>query len=119
MVWRENCYSEHIGRRVSSGETERIPLGMNGFDSPTMLWLLIAAQCVGFGSAWLARLSEGSCCQAISQCLFVGILPIMGVVTALAFAVSPGWWLACSATLAAMVLTVTCDFRRGREAATW
>ena len=33
---------------------------MNGFDSPTVLWLLLAAQLLGVSSAWLARLSEGS-----------------------------------------------------------
>jgi hypothetical protein len=92
---------------------------MNGFDSPTILWFLVAAQGFGVATAWLARLSEGSCCQTFAQCLFFGILPIMGVVTALAFAVGPGCWLACSATLAVMVLTVTCDFRGSREAATW
>jgi hypothetical protein len=92
---------------------------MNGFDYPTCLWLLIAAQCVGVSSAWAARLSEGSPHQAIGQCAFFAILPLMGVATMVAFAIGPGCWLACSATLAFMVLTVTCDFRGSREAATW
>jgi hypothetical protein len=92
---------------------------MNGFDSPTVLWLLIAAQLVGFVSAGLARLSEGSAGQTISQWMFFGILPLVGVATIVAIAVGPGCWLACSATLAVMVLTVTCDFRGSREAATW
>jgi hypothetical protein len=92
---------------------------MNGFDSPTLLWLLVVAQLLGVLSASLARLSEGSSCQAASQYAFFGILPLVGVATAVALAVGPGCWLACSTTLAFMVLTVTCDFRGSREAATW
>jgi hypothetical protein len=92
---------------------------MNGFDSPAALWLLIAMQFLGVLSAFAARLSEGSPRQAISQGMFLGVLPLMGVATLVALAVGPGCWLACSATLAFMVLTVTCDFRRRRESATW
>jgi hypothetical protein len=92
---------------------------MNGFDSSTVLWLLIAAQLLGISSAWLARLSEGSCYQAVSQCLFFGVLPLMGAATVAAMTVGPGCWMTCSVTLAIMVLTVTCDFRGSREAATW
>jgi hypothetical protein len=92
---------------------------MNGFDSTTVLWIFVAAQLLGVSSAWLARLSEGSTCQTVGQCMFFGILPLMGIVTMAAWAVGPGCWLACSTTLAIMVLTVTCDFRGSREAATW
>jgi hypothetical protein len=92
---------------------------MNGLDSPQVLWLLMASQLLGLFSAGIARLSEGSCCQAASQYIFFGVLPLMGVATALALAIGPGWWLACAATLALMVLTVTCDFRGRREAAIW
>ena len=92
---------------------------MNGFDSPTTLWLLIGAQFLGISSAWLARLSEGSPRQAVSQRMFFGVLPLVGVATMVALAVGPGCWLACSTTLAFMVLTVTCDFQGSREAATW
>jgi hypothetical protein len=92
---------------------------MNGFDSPAVLWLLVAAQLFGFASAWAARLSEGSRSQALGQWLFFGTLPLMGAVTMASLAVGPGCWLACSTTLAVMVLTVTCDFRGSREAATW
>jgi hypothetical protein len=92
---------------------------MNGFDSPTALWLLIGAQFLGVASAWLARLCEGSPRQAASQRMFFGVLPLMGAATMVAFAVGPGYWLACSTTLAFMVLTVTCDFRSSKEAATW
>jgi len=92
---------------------------MNGFDSPAALWLLVAAQILGVLSAFAARFSEGSPRQAISQAMFLGVLPLMGVATLLALAVGPGCWLGCAATLAVMILTVTCDFRRGRESATW
>jgi hypothetical protein len=92
---------------------------MNGFDSPLVLWVLIAAQMLGILSAWLARLCEGSCCQAASQYLFFCILPLMGVATAIALAVGSCCWVACAATLALMVLTVTCDLRGRRESATW
>ena len=92
---------------------------MNGFDSPAVLWLLVAAQLIGVSSAWLARLSEGSAHQTMSHCMFFGVLPLMGAATMVAFAVGPGCWLACSTSLAFMVLTVTCDFRSGRESATW
>ena len=92
---------------------------MNGFDSPAALWLFVAVQFFGILSACAARLSEGSPRQAISQGMFLGMLPLMGVVTLVAFAVGPGCWLACSTTLAVMVLVVTCDFRNSRESAMW
>ena len=54
---------------------------MNGFDSTTALWLLVAAQCFGVFSAAAARLSEGSPCQAISQWVFLVALPLVGAAT--------------------------------------
>ena len=92
---------------------------MNGFESPALLWLFVVAQILGISSACVARLSEGSPCQVASQCVFFGALPLMGVATMAALAIGPGYWLACSATVAFMVLTVTCDLRGGRQAATW
>lgn len=92
---------------------------LNGFDSPTGFGLLLAAQLLGVFSACLARLTEGSSCQAIGQCLFVGALSLVGAATMVALAIGPGCWIACSATLSLMILTVTCDFRGSREAATW
>ncbi len=92
---------------------------MNGFDSHGLLWLFIAAQILGVASAWLARLSEGSACQRFSQFAFFVALPLMGMATIVVSGVGPGWWLTGSATLAFTVLTVTCDFRASREAATW
>ncbi len=92
---------------------------MNGFDSYTVLWLFIGAQVIGVSSAWLARISEGSPRQHVSQWLFFGILSLMGVITMLALALGPGCWIASSTTFAVMVLTVTCDFRHGHESNTW
>lgn len=92
---------------------------MNGLDFPTIAWLLISVQLFGFLSAWTARLSEGSKLQALGHYLFFIALPLMGGATVAAFTVGPGCWLLCCTTLAAMILTVTCDFRKGREAATW
>jgi hypothetical protein len=92
---------------------------MNGSDSPGILWMLISLQLFGLASACITRLSEGSCYQALSQYLFFVALPLVGVATATALAVGPACWSACTATLALMLLTVTCDFRSGRQAATW
>ncbi len=92
---------------------------MNGFEISAPLWLFIAAQILGVFTAWLARLSEGSACQAMGQLAFFAMLSLMGMATIVAMGVGPGLWLACSATLAFMVLTVTCDFRASRDAATW
>ncbi len=92
---------------------------MNGINPSTVLWLFVAAQLLGVSSAWLARLSEGRRHQVLCQWMFFGVLPLVGVANMVALAVGPGYWLACSATLAFMVLTVTCDFRGSRAAATW
>lgn len=92
---------------------------MKGIDPSTVLWAFVAAQFLGVSSAWIARLSEGKRHQVISQWTFFGVLPIVGIATVVALAVGPGYWVACSTTLAFMVLTVTCDFRASRGAATW
>jgi hypothetical protein len=92
---------------------------LNGFDSTTALWILVAAQAVGVASALFARLSEGSPHQSVCQRLFYAVLPLMGAATMVSMAVGPGCWVACATTVSVMVLTVTCDFRSSREAATW
>ncbi len=92
---------------------------MNGFDSPALVWFLLASQPLGILIALAARLSEGSPGQAISQRMFFGALCLMGAATIMALAVGPGCWVACSTSLVVMVLTVICDFRVGREASTW
>lgn len=92
---------------------------MNGFDSPNVLWVFIAVQLFGLASAWTARLSEGSTCQSVSQCIFFVALPAIAAITAFALDLGPGFWLISATTMTVMILTVTCDFRASREAATW
>ena len=41
----------------------------------------------------------------------------MGVAMVIALAIGPEIWIACSTSLAVMVVTVTYDFKVGREAA--
>jgi hypothetical protein len=91
---------------------------MNGIDSSTAIWLLVAIQLLGISSAWTTRLSEGSSFQAATQRVFFTLLLLMGAATIVALAVGPGIWLACSASLAVMVLMVTCDFGTAREGET-
>jgi hypothetical protein len=92
---------------------------MNGINPSTLLWLFVAAQLLGVSTACLARFSEGKPHQVVCQWLFFGILPLVGLATMVALTIGPGYWLACATTLALMVLTVTCDFRGSRGAATW
>jgi hypothetical protein len=96
------------------GQPERILRLMNGFESTNVLWFFALAQVFGLLSACFARLSEGSPCQTLCQCVFFVALPMTGIAAALALAVGTGWWLACSVTLAVMILTVTCDFSNDR-----
>jgi hypothetical protein len=92
---------------------------MEGFDTPASLWLLIAAQCFGVLSAGVARLSEGSACQAAGQCVFLLALPLMGAATAVALLVGPGIWVACAGSLAVMILMATCDLRVRGDVPVW
>lgn len=116
---RKSLFLNYLPRVIIAVDRKESAAMLNGFDSPTGLSLLIAAQFLGVFSAFLARLSEGSCCQFLGQFLFFGALPLVGAATMVALAIGPGCWVACAATLAAMILTVTCDFRGSRKAATW
>jgi hypothetical protein len=89
---------------------------MNGIESSTALWLLVAVQLLGITSAWMARLSEGSAFQTVTQRVFFTTLLLVGAATVVALAVGPGAWVACSATLAVMVVMAICDFGTSREA---
>ena len=91
---------------------------MIGPEVSSAFWFLAAVQLVGLASAWLARLSEGSCHQTDCQCLFLGCLGMVGVATVTALWMGPGWWLGSGATLSVMVVTATCDFRRPAQRAT-
>jgi hypothetical protein len=83
---------------------------MNGIHL-TVPWLLVGVQAFGLFSACVARLSEGFACQRITQMVFFAALPLMGVATCAALPAGPGIWLSCTASLALMILTATCELR--------
>ncbi|MCE5269016.1 MAG: hypothetical protein LLG00_14160 [Planctomycetaceae bacterium] len=91
---------------------------MNGIDFSAMFWLLVALQAFGVLSACAARLSEGSACQALLRCIFLGALPLEGAATCVALAIGPGIWVACAASLAIMIITATWDLRVSPDVAT-
>ncbi len=74
-------------------------------------WFLAGVQVIGLLSAWLARLSEGSCNQVWCQRLFVACLAIMGMTTMAFVAVGTRQWLASGTTMSVMVLAAVWDFR--------
>jgi hypothetical protein len=92
---------------------------MQGSETVSITWMLIAIQLAGLGVAWGARLSEGSAHQGVAQLLFFALLTLVGGVTIFALWIGPGCWLACGVTFALMLLTATCDFRRGRREVAW
>jgi hypothetical protein len=78
--------------------------------------MVLAAQALGLGSAWLARRSEGSPEQTFSQGFFVVSLLLVGAATIAAMGLGPGAWLASGTTFSVMVVTATCDLRRNTAA---
>ena len=72
-------------------------------------------QVFGLGSAWFARLSEGSSRQAICQRLFFGCLVLVGVAMIPAAKLGPGFWLSSGATLSLMILAVTYNVNPSRD----
>jgi hypothetical protein len=85
---------------------------MNGFELSPVVWIWISVQAMGFVSAFIARISEGSSHQTISHLFFYACLALVGATAIVALSVGPGCWLASAITLSAMVLIVTCDFSR-------
>ena len=92
---------------------------MNGFDPIVVLGLFVAMQIVGIASACAARLFEGTPREILGQRFFLLAMLLMGMATLASLSFGSGCWLACSATLAFMVLTVVYNFQGGRESATW
>jgi len=88
-------------------------------EASTIGWLFVAVEVTGLISAWAARLSVGSRRQTPCQCLFLGCLAVMGGAVFVSLGFGPGCWLVSSASLALMILTVTCDFRRSRQDTAW
>ncbi len=86
---------------------------MNGIeiDFPAVFWLLVAVQMLGVASACLVRVCENSHCLAFFQWSFFACLVLVGLSTGVALLIGPGVWLACAASLAAMVLTATFDLK--------
>ena len=82
-------------------------------------WVLGCVQVLGLVSAWVARVSVGSRYQLAWQRLFLGSLLVVGASTIVSLGLNPGCWVVSGATMALMVLTVTCDFGHSRRAAAW
>jgi hypothetical protein len=84
---------------------------MNGAGDVLVVCCLGAVQVLGLLSAAVARLSEGSRCQAPGQWAFLALLAIVGCVTVVSLALGSGFWLPSGATLSLMILGAVCDFR--------
>ena len=88
---------------------------MSALQSHSAFWILTLVQILGLGSAWFARLSEGSSRQALCQRLFFGCLILVGVAMIPALKLGPGFWFSSGATLSLMILAVTYDVNPSRE----
>ena len=95
--------------------TDRETYPMCVLETSVICWLLLAVQLLGLFSAWIARLSEGSSHQAISQRFFLGFLVLVGAATLVALGQGPGYWLSSGVALSVMVLVATCDFNRSQQ----
>ncbi len=82
-------------------------------------WLFVAVQVLGLISALIARLATGSSRQTACYGAFLGCLTLVAGVTLVSPGLGLGPWLASSATLSLMILTVTCDFSRSAQRAVW
>lgn len=80
-------------------------------ETSALAWTMGVVQVVGLLSAWLTRLSEGSCRQAWCQTLFFGCLALMGLATMAFVALGTQHWLGSGTTLSVMVLAAVWDFR--------
>jgi hypothetical protein len=81
----------------------------------TIAWGLAAVHLLGIGSAWLARVSEGTNRQLTLQLLFLLLLILVALGTWPALMIGRGQCLASGTTLAIMVLMVVWDFSSGRQ----
>jgi len=89
---------------------------MSDMEVSTICCVLAVIEVLGLLVAWIARISEGSRQEARFRWLFFACLTLVGGITIVSLTIGPGYWLAAGATLAIMVLTVTCDFRGARHA---
>jgi len=81
-----------------------------------LLLFIVTIHLLGLGSAWLARLSEGSRRQTPCQLVFLLALAGAAFATVLLFKASFVWGLASGSMLSILVIAATCDFRGRRVA---
>ena len=74
--------------------------------------VLVAIQIAGLLSACVVRRSEGSRYQVTSQCVFLGAMLGVGILTIATVTLGPGRWVAPGATLSAMAIVAMVDFGR-------
>lgn len=92
---------------------------MIGSDSSLVMFFMVAIQVLGIVAALGARISVGSRHQGKCQLLFLAILLLAGLTTAISLNIAPWMWLFSGTSLAVMVLAATCDFGRSRRATAW
>ena len=84
---------------------------MASLPSSAVVLVLVVVQVGGLASAWLARISEGSHRQGMSQWLFLICLAAAGLATIASLQLNVGGWFLSGTSLSLMVLGATCDFR--------
>ena len=89
-------------------------LTLNGL---LLFMLIVAIQCVGILSVVVARLTERSRVQAITQYAFFASLCLVGTATIASLYLGSSNWLPCAGTLGVMALGVTLDLRPARPTA--
>jgi hypothetical protein len=85
---------------------------MNGGVSIGQFCLISVVQVCGLASAALARISEGGCSQGLCYRIYLALLVLVAFMTVLNLWNPPQQWILSAVTLAIMVITATCDFRR-------
>jgi hypothetical protein len=73
---------------------------------------VVTVQILGLLSAWAVRRGEGSRHQSICCAVFYFCLVLVALTAMVSFSVGPAGTLACSATLAIMVVASIGDFQR-------
>ena len=81
----------------------------------TIAWSLTALQALGVGTAWLARVSEGTNRQAVLQVLFLVLLIVVALGIVPALTIGRGQCVTTGAALSLMVLTAVWDFTPNRQ----
>lgn len=74
--------------------------------------VLVIIQIAGLMSACAVRRSEESRYRVTYECVFVGAMIVVGILTILTVTLGPGRWLAPGATLSIMAVVALLDFGR-------